>query len=152
MGQYNRQQNMNRDEFPNVSDDVLKKIIVGQDGIESARLTVEYGDKIGKASKNVSSSQIRTVFTTIRAIEAEWSLNADPKDAENAFRQFILLKSKLRYQAIRDNKLNALVDLLNRGIDLVNGRTLDESREQFQRFVDFFEAILAYHKVAGVKN
>lgn len=132
--------------FPRIDDKTLQAIITGKDAVESARLTVQYGEKVGEASKKVSSSQIRAIFTTVRAIESEWAENADEAQTQKSLRDFILLKSKLRYQAVREEQLNDLVNLLQRGIDLV------KDREDFQRFVDFFEAILAYHKVKGGKN
>jgi CRISPR-associated protein Csm2 len=132
--------------FPTIDDKTLQAIITGADPVESARLTVEWGEKVGEASKTVTSSQIRAIFTTVRAIEAEWTTNADEAQMQKSLRDFILLKSKLGYQAVRDETLKDLVKLLQRGIDLV------KNREHFQRFVDFFEAILAYHKVKGGKN
>lgn len=142
---YSRQQ---QGTFPQISDDILKKIIIGGDAVESAKLTVEYGEKVGKAmvDDRVTTTQVRAIFTTVRSIEAEWSRNANAQQTQKSLREFILLKSKLRYQAVRDTKLQNFVELLNRGIDLV------KDRDHFQRFVDFFEAILAYHKVTGGKN
>lgn len=137
----------NEQSFPTVTPDVLKKIIQGENAVESARLTVEWGEKVGKASqKDVTGSQIRIIFTTVRFIEAEWTANASEVEAQQALRQFILLKSKLRYQAERQSKLRDITGLLTNCIDLVN------TREQFLRFVDFFEAILAYHKTTGGKS
>ncbi len=72
-----------------------------------------------------------------------WSTEVPVDNA--GMRELILLKPKLRYQTARKNELEDLALLLIRAIDQV------ENREQFQRFADFFEAILAYHKAAGGK-
>jgi len=63
--------------------------------------------------------------------------------------EFVLLKPKLAYaaaRAARDNERGAqeLKDVLTWAIDEVGA---DETK--FARFVDFFEAILAYHQAAG---
>lgn len=131
--------------FPQISEADLNTIINGSP-VLSAELTVKLGELVGKASKDVASAQIRTVFSNVRLIESDWSMNATSQEADNAHRQLILLKSKLRYQVARKPELDNLVTLLNKAIDLV------KNRDHFQRFVDFFEAILAYHKVAGGKN
>ena len=62
-------------------------------------------------------------------------------------RELILLKAKMAYQGYRTSEVKGLVDVLTDSIDLVG-----ENRDHFQRFVDFFEAILAYHKAAGGKD
>ncbi len=129
--------------FPNVPQKDLEAIIKGDD-VESAKLTVEWGEKVGEASKDsATSSQLRIIFTAVRFIEAQWPAKATKTEADQALRQFILLKSKLRYQAVRQSKLKDIVDLFTRCIDLVN------DRDTFLRFVDFFEAILAYHKTGS---
>ena len=128
-----------RPEFPKVTDQDLD-IIMKNDAVESAKKTVEIGEKVGTASAKVSSSQIRVVFSKVRLIESKWALD-DNSGLQH--RELILLVSRLKYQAVRDNKLNDLVELLARAINRVN------DRQTFQRFVDFFEAILAYHKVGG---
>ena len=61
-------------------------------------------------------------------------------------RELLLLKPKLAYQAAREEKVKPLADVLEVAIDQVDGR-----RERFQRFVELFEAILAYHTTYGGK-
>lgn len=135
-----------------IPDNDYKAIILGDD-IVSAKLTVEWGERIGNATAaSATSSQLRGIFTTVRAIESDWmpSFADDSEEAKRALRQFILLKSKLSYQKARDpNKMSDIVQVLVKGIDLVAEA---KTRQSFQRFVDLFEAILAYHKVAGGKN
>ena len=132
----------------------LRIIIQGND-IESAAKTVEWAEKLGGdlAYKKLTTSQIRTIFGQVRQIEMNWPLNdvASPR-ATAARRDLLLLKPKLAYQAKREAErgkraLDDLVQNLTPAIDLVG-----DSRENFQRFVDFFEAILAYHKAAGGKD
>jgi CRISPR-associated protein Csm2 len=103
-------------------------------------------------ANHLSSSQIRNIFTTARQIEALWPIKQDDErsesDARRAARQLLLLKPKLAYQTSREQRggtgMKVLADVLSASIDLVGDR-----REHFQHFMDFFEAILAYHAAAA---
>jgi CRISPR-associated protein Csm2 len=96
----------------------------------------------------LTSSQIRNVFTTTRQIEMNWPVHAEQEEFKEAVRQLILLKPKLAYQASRDRRggigMKVLYELLVPAIDLVG-----KNREYFQNFIDFFEAIVAYHTAAS---
>lgn len=128
-------------------DNVLDMIIAG-DPVESAKATDEWGHKLGKSladeRNGLKASQIRNIFGKVRQIEMYWA-TTEPED-QAALRDLILLKPKLRYQAERKREVKALADLLTRMIDQV------DNRDKFQRFADFFEAILAYHKAEGGKD
>lgn len=126
----------------------LRQIIQG-DPVASARLTVQWGETIGRAlAKNgVSVSQIRGVFGQARRIEMNWPIGAnDSLYAQQSLRDLMLLKPKMQYQAQREGKIKPLVEVLSEAIDYVA-----DDREGFQRFIDLFEAILAYHKAEGGK-
>lgn len=125
------------------------RIIIQGDAVESAQKTVEWAQRLAQAlkDKGLKSSQIRNVFGQVRQIEMSWPLEeGQPDYAGQASRDLILLKPKLAYQAERVPEVAPLAKVLTAGIDLVNG-----NRIYFQRFVDFFEAILAYHKAEGGK-
>lgn len=125
------------------------RIIIQGDAVESAQKTVEWAQRLAKALKaaDLKGSQIRNVFGQVRQIEMSWPLGDEQSDyAGQASRDLILLKPKLAYQAERVSAVAPLAKVLAAGIDLVNG-----NRVYFQRFVDFFEAILAYHKAEGGK-
>jgi len=79
----------------------------------------------------------------VRQIQAMWSVDAS---REQAKRRLILLKPKMAYRARRERgkAVSDLVDVLRPALDLVKGND-----GNFQRFVEFFEAILAYHKAYG---
>lgn len=123
------------------------RIIIQGDAVESAQKTVEWAQRLAKALKaaDLKSSQIRNIFGQVRQIEMSWPLDEGENTyAREASRALILLKPKLAYQAERVPAVVGLAKVLANGIDLVNG-----NRAYFQRFVDFFEAILAYHKAEG---
>jgi CRISPR-associated protein Csm2 len=55
----------------------------------------------------------------------------------------IMLKPKLAYAAARNRNVEELKDALTQAINQV------DNHEKFKNFVDFFEAILAYHRAYG---
>jgi CRISPR-associated protein Csm2 len=103
------------------------------------------------ARLGLTTAQIRNLFGTVRQIEMTWQLDAQPAEIAKAKRQLIMLKPKLAYQAKREQSksrgVQDLADVLSPAIDLVG-----DDRQRFQNFVDFFEAILAYHTAAGGSN
>ena len=99
---------------------------------------------IGEAlSDSLTKSQIRNIFGTVRQIEMNWT--GDEEKAAS-YRQLLMLKPKLQYQAARTREVKPLADVLDNAIDHVG-----DDRVRFGRFVDFFEAILAYHTAEGGK-
>lgn len=97
---------------------------------------------------NLTRSQIRNIFTEVRKIEAMWASKPD-----EARRRLNMLKPKLDYQTARSRQVEGLRDVLSKAIDSV-GEAPDETErdKRFQRFVDLFEAILAYHRALGGRN
>ncbi len=127
-------------------------VIMSGSEVESAHEIVKAAQAWGYYLKQqeLKSSQIRSIFGEVRRIEMGWPVDTVNSAAERAL---ILLKPKLAYQAERDAEKNRkkqtepvrkLESILKPAIDMVQG-----DRSRFQRFVDFFEAILAYHKDAG---
>jgi CRISPR-associated protein Csm2 len=75
-----------------------------------------------------------------------WPRTAKPDNhkTQQAMRELLLLKPRLAYQAKREPPVEGLERVLAPMID-----TIDGDRDRFQRFVDFFEAVLAYHTSYG---
>lgn len=118
---------------------------------------VDAAKRLGKELAPVlTTSQIRNVFGEVRRIEMAWSASADDETMQHAFRSVVLLQPKLAYQANRDRERTQGVKALQAALDpcllLIQGAAKSERRTYFLRFVDYFEAILAYHKAAGGKN
>lgn len=121
---------------------------------------VEWAEKIGKylsrdlpRDQQLTTSQIRNFFGAVRKIQMDWP-SADgggsgvalaPR-AGRAQRAFLLLKPKLAYAAARERRrgVEFLKDVLTQAIGDVGA-----DRTRFENFVDFFEAILAYHRAYG---
>jgi len=128
---------------PRLSEEDVRRIIVEGD----SEMLVARAEEIGQAlSRQLTTSQIRNLFGTVRQIEMMWIPQATEDVRRQACRQLLLLKPKLAYQARRERGkgVEILKDVLTPAIELVG-----DSRDRFQNFVDFFEAILAYHTAAG---
>lgn len=123
-----------------ITDDQIRRIITH----DEPKLLVDQAKEIGKAlSKSLTKSQIRNIFGTVRQIQMNWTGEAQKAAS---YRQLLMLKPKIQYQAARTKEVEPLADVLDKGIDHVGN---DQVR--FGRFVDFFEAILAYHTAYGGK-
>ena len=95
--------------------------------------------------KKVKASQLRKLFYEVRAIEAEWSQGEGKNSA--AVRRLVMFKPKLAYQASRQQGLRSLQEVIDPAIDYVV-----DTPEDFPRFVELFEAILAYFYAHGGRD
>ncbi|MGE0826959.1 MAG: type III-A CRISPR-associated protein Csm2 [Candidatus Binatia bacterium] len=115
-----------------ITDDDIKKLIASD-----SKLMVQVAESFGKhIARDVSSSHIRNIYGTVKQMEMSGF----------TYHELILLKPKIAYAAKRDGHRAAeeLRDVLTTAIEAVG-----EDAGRFQRFADFFEAILAYHKAHG---
>ena len=105
---------------------------------QGGKILVQTAETLGSQlhQGRLTTSQIRNVFGMVKQMEMR---GFDPNE-------FVLLKPKLAYAAARAHTCGArqLKDVLSWAIDEVGN-----DATKFVRFVDFFEAILAYHKAAG---
>jgi len=128
------------------------------------RPCVDFAEKIGeelcdlhqgRTGRNaLTTSQIRNVFGEVRRIQNRvMSGNFDEEKAA-----FLLLRPKLAYaeaRAMARNKQSKIqvfkkvVELAHNEVDVED---TNNRRQQFQNFVDFMEAILAYHKAYGGRD
>jgi CRISPR-associated protein Csm2 len=93
----------------------------------------------------MTTSQIRNVFGEVKRIQA--------KGFSNAKSDFLLLKPKLAYaeaRVIAKSGKSRLSDF-RKVMDMAHTEVKGEE-QQFQNFVDFLEAILAYHKFYGGRD
>ena len=139
----------NRQSAPVIPQEELRHIITDS---KAGELTVkrakEQGDFLAKPPKQLSTSQIRAIFEEVRQIEALWT-----QDSIQAARRLSLLKPKMQYRAKKEGgKVADLVRVLEAAVnEVVKGSDEKEKHAYFRNFVDFFEAILAYHRAAGGK-
>jgi CRISPR-associated protein Csm2 len=134
----------------------LEKVIVDGD----SEILVKTAEHVGKALATqfrLTTSQVRNIFGTVRQIEMDWlhgSLGTSKQDdmderQRRAKRALALLKPRIAYQAQRERGpgVRELSQVLTPAIDMVNN-----DPQRFRNFVDFFEAILAYHRASGGSN
>lgn len=140
----------------------LKRII--EDGDVTELIT--WAESLGRGlalTERLTTSQILGFFGAVRQLQAVADTTTAQEQqriegagvqlSEGVHRTLMLLKPRLAYQAERDREnrkgegSKRLAQVLIPAIDLV-GR----DRRRFTRFVEFFEAILAYHKAAGGRD
>ena len=102
---------------------------------------VKYAQMTAKKLKRLKKNQIRNIFTEVRRIETMWE-----SDPEKAVRRLNLLKPKLYYQYQRKREVGPLREVLAKSINHVVEAEGEEQERRFGRFVELFEAILAYHR------
>lgn len=144
-----------RPAFQPPSDAEMERIIIAGD----VDALVELADKVGLTLKNqnLTTSQMRNVFGTVRQIQMRWST-----DSAKSYRDAVLLRPKLAYFAEREKRakgggsvgMETLQKVLEPALKLLNkGDVTDEERQKrFDRFAELFEAIVAYHKKYGGRN
>ncbi len=122
--------------------EIIRRIV--QDGDYQA--LVDRAERIGEelANLRLTTSQIRNVFGEVRQLQMRFDAN-----------RLRMLKPKLAYMGARASGGGPrLKEVLTAAVDAVFGGnpTEAEIRQRFQRMVDFFEAILAYHKAYGGRD
>ncbi|MBN1641540.1 MAG: type III-A CRISPR-associated protein Csm2 [Anaerolineae bacterium] len=130
-----------QDVFPTTAD--IEQIIVQGD----MRILVQCAERVGEhlAQIRLTTNQIRNVFGAVRQIEMNWDQNA-----QEAYRQAILLQPKMAYFGKRERGMDQLERALSPALTLVaQGEDAAAQKARFAHFAEFFEAILAYHKKHG---
>jgi CRISPR-associated protein Csm2 len=120
----------------------IRQVIEQDDARELVRLAEEYGRRL--AEQKLTASQIRGIFSAVRGLEGRWVTDSTRKAAAG---ELVLLKPKLAYQAARNEPVKLLKEMLEPALEVVG-----EDEARFRRFVDYFEALLAYHKAFGGKD
>ena len=97
---------------------------------------VTAAEDLGRKLKNrgLKTSQIRKVYGAVKKIQMSDEFNQN---------ELIMLKPKLAYAAARKSEVEDLKNTLTQAINQV------DNSHKFKNFVDFFEAILAYHRAYG---
>ena len=107
---------------------------------EGGETLVKEAEQLGKQlARNLTTSQIRNIYGAVKKMQMKGKLDTH---------KLLMLKPKLAYAAKRHGGgVDTLKEVLTQAIDHVGG-----DQQKFNRFVDFFEAILAYHKDAGGRD
>ncbi len=129
----------------NISAQDIQQIITNP---ERADLIVKYADILGnELARPLTTAQIRALFGEVRQIQGQMSI-----EHKKAWRRLYLLKPKIAYRVRRapGQGVKMLADVLNPALDeVLKAKDEPTQKAYFKNFVEFFEAILAYHKYYG---
>lgn len=120
---------------------------IDESGSQLVKNAKEIAERLVK--DKLKTNQIRNIFTEVRQIEAMWR-NSYKKDS--ALRRLNMLKPKMAYQAARESSVKLLAEKLTQAIDEIDRSDPKERDDRFQIFIDFFEAILAYHRSQVIRE
>jgi len=129
-----------------INSDSLKVIYNSADNLKKL---LERIDKFAEELKSgVKTTQIRKFYDKLRSLEQKLEkskLSSQKKEELNEQVRIgvLSLKPLLAYAVGRNEKLKGLVDVLNVAIDKV------KDYDDFKKFVEFFQTIVAYHKYHG---
>jgi len=95
---------------------------------------VNDAERLGKhlADRRMTSSQIRNIFSEVKGMHEFEKYKLD------------LLRPKLAYTAGRHKQVQDLQEVLDAAI-----RKVGDDESKFENFKNFFEAIVAYHRLYG---
>ncbi|WP_083757315.1 type III-A CRISPR-associated protein Csm2 [Carboxydothermus hydrogenoformans] len=103
-------------------------------------LLISSAEKLGSFLARVAkmtTSQIRNLYTEAKSINY--------KDSDGPYR-VNLLRAKFAYIAGRYSQVRDLQKIADKALAQI------DSYEKFKRFIDFFEAVVAYHRAYGGKE
>ncbi len=131
----------------------IERIIVEDSPETLVRVSRALGEELARGG--LTTHQLRNLFGEVRRIAMEVELEqvkarTEGQGARSALspsirRRIQLLKPRMAYQAARiqkrDNPMRRLAEVLEHAINQIQ-----EDPDRFERFVDFVEAIVAYHR------
>lgn len=114
----------------------LDKRVITEGGEILVKEAAQLGERL---ARNLTTSQIRNIYGAVKKMQMKGGLDTH---------KLLMLKPKLAYAAKRHGGgVETLKDVLTDAIGFV-----ENDLKKFNRFVDFFEAILAYHKAYGGRD
>jgi CRISPR-associated protein Csm2 len=120
--------------------DLKVKSIAEEDG---------YADRVAHTLRNMKTAQLRRFFGAIKTIERKM----EEEDPENVWdkveAEFYLLKPKIAYARGRRLIPDEFYQVLRISLNKINVGSNEDKIENFKRFVNFLESIVAYHKFYG---
>lgn len=146
--QTNRGNTSNSQPTPRQSMDITQEIIKKIDDLKGGlqaypiRDLVQHAEQFGPYLKQqrLETNQVRKFLDAINRLK---SVLAQENDFAKIETEVVLLKPKLAYAAAREQAAKPLSQVMSKAIDKV------ESKEDFERLVQFIESIIAYHKAEG---
>jgi CRISPR type III-A-associated protein Csm2 len=116
---------------------VERRILEG-DVVQLVDTAKQVGERLARKLK---TSQLRNVYGLVRQAQMEWQ-----KSPRTAYNSLILLQPKLAYFNNRTKgDMKPLQDTLDRAIEVLR-EDKEPNAVHFKNFIDFCEAIVAYHR------
>jgi CRISPR type III-A-associated protein Csm2 len=116
---------------------VERRILEG-DVVQLVDTAKQVGERLARKLK---TSQLRNVYGLVRQAQMEWQ-----KSPRAAYNSLILLQPKLAYFNNRTKgDMKPLQDTLDRAIEVLR-EDKEPNAVHFKNFIDFCEAIVAYHR------
>jgi len=105
-----------------------------------------YAEQVAKeVKKDLKTTQLRKFFSEIKANERELK----EKGWKSIEGRFYMLRPNLAYAKARKLVPDQFFDLMNACMKQVDKGDDEQKKENYKRFVQFLEAIIAYHKYYG---
>lgn len=95
--------------------------------------------------EGMKNAQLRSFFEAIKKLQR----NKDWKDIKP---EFILLKPRMAVRVGRNKVKEGFFKVIVAAMDKIEAENEEDTLKNFNVFVEFFEAIIAYHKYLGDNN
>lgn len=136
---------------------IVKTITDIQGGLKyyPIRTLVKEAEEFGKyiKDKGLKTNQIRKFLDTVNRLKVEIKVQIKNKTIDSGViiltdlpkidAELVLLKQKLAYASARQDAIKPLKEVMDAAIDKV------QDSDDFERFFQLIESIIAYHKSAG---
>lgn len=144
---------VNSNSAMNIVDVIVRKLNSLTNGLKSypIRELVKHAGEFGPYLKQqrLETNQIRKFLDAVNQLKARLAQSEETDNDKLKFAQIedeiVLLKPKLAYAAARQKAAKPMSEVMSAAIDKI------ESAEDFERFVQLIESIIAYHKAEGGK-
>lgn len=140
------QTNSPSDSSDNIVKEMEKRIKSFKTGLREYQIKdmVDETQKLGeKLAKNLKTNQVRKFLDAVNRLKAQPEKEKDFKEIKSGVQ---LLRPQLAYAAARQKGAVDLQLVMEAAINQIN------EAEDFTRFVQLTESIIAYHKAAGGKD
>lgn len=139
---------MNINEFSTdwISKGIDEKTVVFAESLGKHLCDITPDNRVGRLA--MTTTQIRNVFGEVKRIQAR--MQANNYDREKS--SFLLLRPKMAYAEALVLAKSGKSRITDFRIIMDKAHLAVKSEDSFKNFVDFFEAVLAYHKFYGGRD
>jgi CRISPR-associated protein, Csm2 family len=139
-------QNRRRDDSRQEIKEIIQKIdnLQNLSQLDEKEIAEEegYAERVAEEVRNLKTTQLRKFFSEIKANERELK----EKGWKSIEGRFYMMRPNLAYAKARKLVPDQFFDLMNACMKQVDKGDDEQKKENYKRFVQFLEAIIAYHK------